>query len=243
MARFRTVTDQAKDELLKRLRRRHGSKLNRYLVSIGVGRNCLRRWKDGAPMSFRSFYDICDEAKIAPTRLLAKIDTLSDKYDLMQQDYRESRDPDERHAICVNAASTLYGDLVRSFERVCRISLACDRAEGGYPDSLFLKKDLNGGRPIEFPPVHLRAATKSQDMIWLAFKEETKGVIVEVTEISRNGYHRKIVLTEPLGLATIEQIFKKFRNINSRRPQKSEAQKVQEGVISRENFNAGFIHL
>jgi hypothetical protein len=239
MARFRTVTDQAKEELLKRLRRRHGSKLNRYLVSIGVGRNCLRRWKNGDPMSVRSFYDICDRSKILPTRLLAKVDTLSDKYDLMQQDFRESRDPDERHAICVMAASTLYGDLVRSFERICRISLACDRAEGRYPNSLNLKMDLNGGSPIKFPPVHLKVATKSQDMIWLEFKNETRGILVEVTEFARGGYYREIVLTEPLGLATIEEIFKKFRNINSLRPRRTE---IDMGILPREKFEAPFMN-
>ena len=240
MARFRTVTDQAKEELLKRLRRRHGSKLNRYLVSIGVGRNCLKRWKNGDPMSVRSFYDICDHSKIAPTRLLAKVDTLSDKYDLMQQDFRESRDPDERHAICVMAASTLYGDLVRSFERICRISLACERAEGRYPDSLYLKKNLNGGSPIKFPPVHLKVATKSQDMIWLEFKNETRGILVEVTEFSRGGYYREVVFTKPLGLATIEEIFKKMRNINSLRPRRTE---VDLRILPREKFEAASFNM
>lgn len=190
-------------------------------------------------MSVRSFYDICDHSKILPTRLLAKVDTLSDKYDLMQQDFRESRDPDERHAICVMAASTLYGDLVRSFERICRISLACERAEGRYPDSLYLKKDLNGGSPIKFPPVHLKVATKSQDMIWLEFKNETRGILVEVTEFARGGYYREIVLTEPLGLATIEEIFKKFRNINSLRPRRTE---IDMGILPREKFEAPFMN-
>ncbi len=191
-------------------------------------------------MSFRSFYDICDHSRIAPTRLLAKVDTLSNKYDLMQQDFRESRDPDERHAICVLAASTLYGDLVRSFERICRISLACDRAEGKYPDSLYLKKDLNGGSPMNFPPVHLKVATKSQDMIWLEFKNETRGILVEVTEFSRGGYYREVVFTKPLGLATIEEIFKKFRNINSLRPRRTE---VDLSIIPRESFAAASYHM
>lgn len=240
MARFRTVPDQAKEELLKRLKTKHRAKLNRYLVSIGVSRNCLQRWKSGAPMSVRSFYEICDHSRIAPTRLLAKVDTLSDKYDLMQQDFRESRDPDERHAICVLAASTLYGDIVRSFERVCRISLACDRAEGKYPDLLYLNKDLNGGSPMNFPPVRLRVATKSQDMIWLDFKNETRGILVEVTEFSRGGYYREVVFTKPLGLATIEEIFKKLRNINSLRPRRTE---VDMSIIPRESFAAASYHM
>lgn len=240
MARFRTVPDQAKEELLKRLKTKHRAKLNRYLVSIGVGRNCLQRWKNGSSMSVRSFYEICDHSRIAPTRLLAKVDTLSDKYDLMQRDFRESRDPDERHAICVLAASTLYGDIVRSFERVCRISLACDRAEGKYPDLLYLKKDLNGGSPMNFPPVHLKVATKSQDMIWLEFKNETRGILVEVTEFARGGYYREVVFTQPLGLATIEEIFKKFRNINSLRPRRTE---VDMSILPREKFEAASYHM
>jgi hypothetical protein len=228
MARFRTVTDQAKEELLKRLRRRHGSKLNRYLVSIGVGRNCLKRWKNGDPMSVRSFYDICDRSRLAPTRLIAKTETLSDKYDLMQQDYRDSRDPDERHGICVLAASTLYRDLCASFKRINRSILDCHRALGGYPDLLRMAKDLNGGNPVAAPPARLRMSTESQDMIWIDFKEETVGIFVVVTEVSRDGRQREVVFSEPLGLGVGGRIFGKFRNINSRRPRKSEAQKLQE---------------
>jgi len=181
-------------------------------------------------MSFRSFYDICDKAQIAPTRLIAKTEALSDKYDLMQQDYRESRDPDERHGICVLAASTLYRDLGASFKRITRSTLDCHRAQGGYPDLLPVKKDLNGGNPVDAPPARLRMSTESQDMIWIDFKEETKGVFVEVTEVSRDGSQRDVVFSEPLGLGVIERIFGKFRNINSRRPRKSEAQKRQEFV-------------
>jgi len=172
-------------------------------------------------MSFRSFYDICDQSKIAPTRLIAKIEALTDKYDLMQQDYRESRDPDKRHAICVKAASTLYGDLGASFKRITRSTLDCHRALGGYPDLLRMKKDLNGGNPIDFPPARLQFSTESQDMIWIGFKEETRGIILEVSEFTRDGRQSEVVFTEPLGLAIIEEIYKKFRNINSRRPRET----------------------
>ncbi len=98
--------------------------------------------------------------------------------------------------------------------------------------------DLNGGSPIKFPPVHLKVA-KSQDMIWLEFKNETRGILVEVTEFARGGYYREIVLTEPLGLATIEEIFKKFRNINSLRPRRTE---IDMGILSREKFEAPFMN-
>ena len=43
-------------------------------------------------MSFRSFYDICDKAQIAPTRLIAKTEALSDKYDQMPCRSSGSRD-------------------------------------------------------------------------------------------------------------------------------------------------------
>lgn len=232
MARFRTVSDQAKDELLKRLKRRYGSKLNRYLVSIGVGRNCLRRWKNGSPMSFRSFYDICDQARIAPTRLIAQVEAHSDKFDLMQLDYLESRDPVERHAICVLAASTLYRDLIASFERISRSLLDCHRGVGSHPDILFQRMDLNRGKPVETPPARIQMSTRSQDMIWVDFREETKGMIVEVIEFSRDHSVRVKGVSEPLGVRVIEKIYKRFRNINSRRPRKSEAEKQREMRIT-----------
>lgn len=185
-------------------------------------------------MSFRSFYDICDQAKIAPTRLIAKTEALSDKYDLMQQDYRESRNPDERHSICVLAGMSLYRDLITSFDRISKSLIDCHRTTGAYPDVLEALKDLNGGNPIDAPSASLRMSTKSQDMIWIALMEETKGIFVKVTVFSRNWSEKDLVLVEPLGLKVVETIYKLFRNFNSRRPQKSEAQKREEW---REVFN------